>query len=108
MPLAAWLIALRLSDENARRQPLMLGATAGAVFALFAWIDAFDLHASVARAALATPLYIVAGALLVSWFRRVEGILPGVMIVALGTALLIFGVPSVVEAVLPVPVPAAD
>lgn len=107
LALAAWFFALKFSDENGRFGPAMLGAMAGAVFALVTWVEVFASAGSIPRAALATPLYVGAGALFVGWFRRVDGILAGLMIVALGTAALFFGVPGVVDALLPATLPAA-
>ncbi|MEO8505428.1 MAG: hypothetical protein ABI609_16140 [Acidobacteriota bacterium] len=101
IPLAAWVVALKLANDDEDRNPLILGAIAGAVFALFSWLEVIVSHAQLARALVATPLYVCAGALLVKLFSRVEGIFSGVVIVIVGTLVMFGFVPRVVDAVVP-------
>jgi hypothetical protein len=97
--LLAWFAALKLAGGESPIKPAVLGCIAGVVFSVGAWIDVQVSHDSAWQAAVATLLYIIAGAFFVRWFSRTESIILGLLIVAAGTVVLVFGVRLVAEAV---------
>ena len=101
IPLAAWILALKMANDGDDHEPLVLGAIAGSVFAACAWIDVAFFGGSAARAAVATPLYVGAGAVFVKLFSRVEGALAGAAVVVLSTGVMFFGVSRLSAAVVP-------
>ena len=99
LKLLTWYLALKYGDEGPAKRPWILGVVIGGIFAVF------DLEAnyqwwSFQQKTEVCAIYLVAAVAIMKIYWRVQNNALSLLIAAIGTAILFFGVPYFVEAIL--------
>jgi hypothetical protein len=89
--LLSWYLALKFGDEGPAKRPWILGIIVGGVFGIFDF-ESNRQWTFQQRAELGV-FYLIAAIVLMNIYHRVQNIALSLLIGAIGTAILFFGVP---------------
>ena len=88
--LLTWYLALRIGDTGRPSRPWILGAAIAVVFAGFDVCSSYhDLRSDV----IISIAYLVAAIVIMNIYYRTSSVAMSLLMVAVGTAVLFFGVP---------------
>jgi len=88
--LLSWTLALKYGDDGGHRRPWILGLVLGLVFAA---CDIFSGPLEWKIDAILLGAYLVSALAIMHVYHRTDGILLAILVCAVGTAVLFFGVP---------------
>jgi hypothetical protein len=95
--LLSWYLALRYGDTGRPTRPWILGTLVAIVFAGF---DLASGYRSPRSQTLLAAAYLVAAVVLMNVYYRIQSVALALLVGAIGTAVLFFGVPYLVNIVL--------